>query len=316
MRISYLAPLAIVLALQAGCSQLPSRPNWAQWGGKSPATPALPSPDATIAASEGKPAAKSPAKQSPPVDPAQAEVSRGKALEAAGKNDKARKVYEAALQAHPNSLEAARALGILLDKQGQHADAEKCFLLALQKQPRSPELLSDLGYCYFLQGRLDSAESALVKATTLDPKNPRYHNNLGRVLGFQRRYDDAYAQFAMAGKEAEAYYNMAHIFAAQELTDEAKGCFQQALDADPKYQPAREALASFEEFDRLTPEQQKEAPSALAKDRVRYVPYIEGAPSPGKTVGAGEVQQASAVTPINPLPTNLSLIHISSPRDS
>lgn len=309
MRTSFTAAAILALiALQSGCSQLPPRPSWAKWNEKSQTT-GLPSPDATIAASEKQPAAKSsaksPAKKSSQDSAVAGEISRGKALEAAGKPDKARKVFEAALRANPESMEAAQALGIHHDKQGRHADAEQCFLVALHKHPRNPELLSDLGYCYFLQGRLDSAESALVKATTLDPTNPRYHNNLGRVLGFQRRYDDAHAQFALAGSKADAFYNMANVFAAQDLNDEAKGCFQEALAADPSYQPAREALASFEEFDRLPPEQQQEAP-ALAKQGIRYVPYIEGAAADGNSFSS-EVRQASAtapIAPVNALPAN------------
>jgi Tfp pilus assembly protein PilF len=302
MRISLVAATILPLVmLQSGCSQLPERPSWAKWNWNAPST-GLPSPDATITASETKTATKAPSK-SPANDVVSAEISRGKALESAGKLDKARKVYEAALQLHPENPEAARALGILLDKQGHHADAEQCFLVALQHQPRNPELLSDLGYCYFLQGRLDSAESALLKATTLAPQSSLCHNNLGRVLGFQRRYDDAYAQFAAAGSEADAYYNMANVFASQDLPDEAKGCFQQALDADPNYLPAREALAAFEEFDRLPPEEQK-ASTALSKDGVRYVPYIEGvAPGSGQS-GTSEVKQASATTPVNTMPAN------------
>ena len=280
--------LALVL-FQSGCSHMPERPSWANWNAKAPST-GLPSPDATIAASEAKPAGGS------------ADLSRGKSLEAAGKFDKARKAYEDALRKRPESPEAAHALGLLLDKQGKHADAEQCFLAALQQQPRNPELLGDLGYCYLLEDRLDSAEAALVKATTLEPKNSRYRNNLGLVLGRQQRYEEAYEQFSQTGSEADAFYNMAYVFASQDLPEEAKGCFEQALAIDPNYQPAREALASFEEFDRLTPEQQKQAP-ALAKNGVRYVPYIEGATS-GNQPGGGEVKQASAATSMNAMPAN------------
>src|SRR6185436_12345800 len=156
--------LALVM-LQSGCSQLPERPSWAKWNWNAPPT-GLPSPDATIAASEKQPSTKAPPKQSPQNDAVSTEISRGKALESAGKLDKARKVYEDALRQNPQQPQLAHALGVLLDKQGKHAEAEPCFLLALQKQPRNPELLSDIGYCYLLQGRLDSAEAALVKATT------------------------------------------------------------------------------------------------------------------------------------------------------
>lgn len=274
------------------------------WNSKT-ASPGLPSPDATIASSERKAGTKATVTQASKNDAASEDISRGKSLEANGKPDKARKVYEAVLKQNPDNSEAAHALGVLLDKQGKHADAEQCFLAALQKQPRNPELLNDLGFCYMQQGRLDSAESALVKATTLDAKSSRYRNNLGLVLGHQKRYDDAFEQFSKTGTEADAFYNMAYVFASQDLPEEAKGCFQQALTVDPTYKPARDALASFEEFDRLSPEEQKESPPpALAKNGVRYVPYIEGAKSTDAPAGFGDVKQASATTPVSAMPAN------------
>ena len=287
------------ILLQVGCSFLPERPAWTKLPLPSLG---LPSPQATISASEKDQAAKAPPNQAPQNSAASAEISRGKALEVAGKLDKARKVYEDALRQNPNNAEAAHALGIVADKQGRHTDAEQCFLFALEKQPRNPELLSDLGYCFFLQGRLDNAEAALVKATTIEPTNTRYRNNLGLVLGHQKRYEDAFAQFTQTGNEADAFYNMAFVFAAQDLPDEAKGCFQQALTIDPNYQPAREALASFEAFDRLPPGEQKTEPG-LAKGGVRYVPYLEGS-IPDAQPGSGEVRQASATAPVAPMPSN------------
>ncbi len=304
MRTSILAAAVLALViLQSGCSQLPERPSWVPWN-TSAASSGLPSPDATIASSEKKAGTKSPPKQSPKNDALSAEISRGKSFEINGKPDKARKVYEGILQQNPESPEAAHALGVLLDKQGKHADAEQCFLVALQQQPRNPEILNDLGFCYMQQGRLDSAESALVKATTLDSKSSRYRNNLGLVLGHQKRYDDAFEQFSKTGSEADAFYNMAFVFASQELPEEAKGCFQQALTIDPNYKAAREALASFEEFDRLPPEEQKNSPPALAKNGVRYVPYIEGGKQSDASPGFGDVKQASGSTSTNTMPAS------------
>ncbi|MFN0020144.1 MAG: tetratricopeptide repeat protein [Pirellulaceae bacterium] len=304
MRTSILAASVLALVmLQAGCSQLPQRPNWLTWNSKA-ASPGLPSPDATIASSEKPPGTKASSKQSSKDEAISAEISRGKLMEASGKPDKARKVYEGVLKQNRDNPAAAHALGVLLDKQGKHADAEQCFLAALQQQPRNPELLNDLGFCYMQQGRLDSAESALVKATTLDAKSSRYRNNLGLVLGHQKRYDDAFEQFSKTGTEAEAFYNMAFVFASQDLPEEAKGCFQQALDVDQTFQPARDALVAFEEFDRLPPEQQKDAAPALANNGVRYVPYIEGGAKSDASPGSGDVKQASATAPLGAMPAS------------
>jgi tetratricopeptide (TPR) repeat protein len=137
--------------------------------------------------------------------------------------------------------------------------------------------LADLGYCYYLQGQLPKAESALAKATKIDPSNHRYWNNLGLVVGYQGRYEDALDCFRKSGSEADAHYNLAFIFAGQERVDDAKRRFQMALAHDPTHRRAREALASFDEYER----QPKELRNldAVADDGVRYIPYIEGANS-------------------------------------
>ncbi len=280
-----------LVVMAAGCSQLPGRAGFSKLG--------LPSPQATIAAAE-RTSERSAVPRVPrsgqkrAADDREAGVtdalSRGRALERGGQSDKARKVYETALASHPQSAPLLHRLGVVADSQKKHAEAEKFFLAALQSSPRNAELLGDLGYCYFLQARLDQAESALSKAVALDPDSPRHRNNLGLVLGHQRDYDGAFEQFSAAGSQADAYYNMAFVFAAQDLTDEAKGCFQEAIAADPKHERAQVALASFEEYER-TPANRRDNESELADGNVRYVPYVEG---PESGHGDEAVQPATA----------------------
>jgi tetratricopeptide (TPR) repeat protein len=240
----------------------------------------LPSPWATVKSSESPTPAKSPAEKTAQKSSGQAdqkslalEVLRGRNLEQSGDLDKARKVYEDLRRKSPENTDVAHRLGVVADRQRRHGEAESLFLEALQKEPRNAELLADLGYCYFLQGKLIKAESALSKATTLDPNNPRHRNNLGLVVGHLGRYDEALQCFRTTGTEADAYFNLAFIYAAQEKSDKAKQCFQFALGVDPTHTRARDALRSFDEYDRLPPESRDE--ELLAEDGVRYVPYIE-----------------------------------------
>jgi tetratricopeptide (TPR) repeat protein len=152
-------------------------------------------------------------------------------------------------------------------------------------------MLNDLGYCYFLQGQLHKAESAATKAVALDPKSSRYRNNLGLILGHMGRYEAALAHFRKGNSEADAFYNLAFIFAAQERVNEAQECFQMALNSDPTHRQAREALASFLEFETL-PTHMRD--SRLASDGGdRWVPYVEGGSSGVVQAGA---TQASAVS--------------------
>ena len=188
--------------------------------------------------------------------------------------NQARRVYEEIRRKHPEHVEAAHRLGIVADAQRRHAEAEQLFLFALEREPRNAALLADLGYCYYLQGQLAKAEAALVKATRLEPSNQRYWNNLGLVLGHQGRYDEALDCFRKSGSEADAQYNLAFVYAAQERVEDAKRCFQAALTSDPTHRRAREALASFEAYERL-PRHLRDL-DVVSEDGVRYVPYIEG----------------------------------------
>lgn len=274
-----------------GCSQLLGRGGLSKLG--------LPSPQATIAAAEKKSSTASTASKPAPSKPGRATeaevadvLTRGRTLENSGQFDKARKIYESALREHPQNASLLHRLGIVADRQKKYGEAEQFFLAAIKQEPRNAEVLGDLGYCYYLQARLDKAHAALAQAVALDPSNPRHRNNLGLVLGHQQDYDGAFEQFCKAGSEADAYYNMAFLFAAQDLTDEAKGCFQEALAADPAHRRAKEALASFEEYDRL-PSARRDQDAALADSGVKYVPYIEGAESGH---GDGGVQPASTST--------------------
>jgi tetratricopeptide (TPR) repeat protein len=201
------------------------------------------------------------------------DLLRGRNLERAGEWDKAREVYDDLRRQHPDNIEVVHRLGVVADAQRRHDEAERLFLLALTRERQDPTLLADLGYCYFLQGQLEKAESALLKATVLEPSNPRHWNNLGLVSGHLGRHEDSLAYFRKAGSEADALYNLAFIFAAQERTDEAKECFQMALAADPTHRRARDALASFQEYERL-PADLREL-DMIADGGVRYVPYLE-----------------------------------------
>jgi Flp pilus assembly protein TadD len=238
----------------------------------------LPSPWATVKAAEDK------AAEAGKTGDGQLglEILRGRSLERSGEFDKARKLYERLRDQHPQNLEVVHRLGVVADSERRHAEAEGMFLYVLQHEPRNAEVLADLGYCYFLQGQLTKAESALSKAVAVEPGNARYRNNLGLVIGHQGRRDEALAQFRRAGSEADAWYNLAFIYAAHDEAEKAKECFLSALSEDPMHGKSREALRSFEEFERLPEHLQDD--DLLADGRVKYVPYIEDADEGGRPV--------------------------------
>jgi tetratricopeptide (TPR) repeat protein len=298
--------IAILLpVIGAGCAATPERES--SW-------PSLPSPWSTVKQSPPRSATqhndalapivsnKSAAKSKPKADskgPKEDESSamamlNGMNFERSGDWAKAREVYEEIRKKQPEHVEATHRLAIVADAQRRHAEAEQLFLLALERAPRNAELLADLGYCYYLQGQLAKAESALSKATKLDPSNQRYSNNLGLVLGHQGRYEEALDCFRKSGSEADAHYNLAFIYATQERVADAKSRFQMALISDPTHRRAREALASFDDYERL-PKHLRDVDD-LADDGVRYVPYIEGGSNDGAIATAGHETTASSMT--------------------
>lgn len=242
----------------------------------------LPSPWATVRAAdqaEATPVKKTAkkSKSSAASDAAQSQVAidllRGRGLEQSGEYDKARKLYESLRQQHPDNLEVVHRLGVVADAQRRHGEAEGYFLYVLQREPKNAAALADLGYCYYLQGQLTKAESALSKAVKLEPSNPRFRNNLGLVVGNQGRFDEALAHFQAGGTEADAYYNLAFLYASRDQAEKAKECFLAALNEDPTHGKSREALRSFEEFERLPKHMQED--DLLVDSRVKYVPYVE-----------------------------------------
>ncbi|MCA9102693.1 MAG: tetratricopeptide repeat protein [Pirellulales bacterium] len=215
-------------------------------------------------------------------------MAEARALENADKLDEARDIYQKLIVESPDRYEPYHRLGVVADRQKRHREAEALYTQAIERQPTKADLFNDLGYCYYLQGKLMKAESAMLKAVAMSPSTPRYRNNLGLVLGHQGRYDDALEAFRKAGSEADAQYNMAFVRASQNEMEEAKACFRLALVADPTFEPAREMLDNFARVE-ADPEAELDK-VAMAKDGVRWVPYVE----PGGSTSA--VTQANYTT--------------------
>jgi tetratricopeptide (TPR) repeat protein len=272
-------------ASAAGCANMPGR----QWFAKKSD---LPSPQATVAKNEQIGGVQTASAKSAGATGQQAinmEIARGRNFERSGQWDKARKVYEDLRKREPESAAIAHRLGVVADTERRHGEAEQLFLFALQREPTDAQIMNDLGYCYYLQGKLTQAEPYLRQSVALQPSNARFRNNLGLVLGHMGREQEALVEFRAGGNEADAQFNLAFVYASQDRIDESKACFRQALALDPTHRRAREALASFEEYE-TKPQALREIDSDLAEKGGRWVPYQDP--------GDGGVQQAAAQTPL------------------
>ncbi len=177
------------------------------------------------------------------------QLAKGRGLEQTGQLEEARAVYVKLIDKFPDRPEAFHRLAIVADRQRRHTEAQRHYERALELRGEDAQLFNDLGYCHFLQGNLPQAEQLLTYANRLSPNTPRFHNNLGMVLGHQGRHQEALREFMQAGSEADAFYNLAFVYASQDQAEQAKECFRKALVIDPTHQLAAESLRSFEIFD-------------------------------------------------------------------
>ncbi len=212
-----------------------------------------------------------------------------------GKLDEARAAFEKLIVDFPDRPEAYRGLGLVADRQRRHREAQSLFSEAIRLRPLDAELFNDLGYSFYLDGQLPKAESALLKAVSLAPSQARYRNNLGLVHGQQGHYEQALQQFRKSGSEADAQYNLAFVYASQEKIGEAKLCFERAVAADPAYDRARQALKSFEQYER-DPESVEDPGEFFTNGKV-WVPFVEGSsPAAAEPVLAASGAAASRMS--------------------
>ena len=76
-------------------------------------------------------------------------------------------------------------------------------------------------------------------AARLDPQNAKYHNNLGLAYARKGSYDLAFAEFKMAGNEAQANYNMARLYRRAGQHAKARIHMAEASNSDSAVQKPR-----------------------------------------------------------------------------
>lgn len=98
----------------------------------------------------------------------------------------------------------------------------------------------------FNSGNIDKAIEELEVSTKLDPDNYKGFNYLGAAYASKKRYNAAIGAFKMAQQAApdmaSIHYNIAQVYEAMSIWDEAEYEYEQALTIDPLYSKANEAL--------------------------------------------------------------------------
>src|SRR5256886_3349878 len=117
--------------------------------------------------------------------------------------------------------------------------------------PPTAEAHTFLGWTYHFLGRIDEAIAECKRAIEIDPDFGNPYNDIGAYLIEQNHFDEAIPWLERA-TEARRYeprhfphYNLGRAYLGKELFSNAIRCFQEALEIEPRYSLARQALASL-----------------------------------------------------------------------
>ena len=135
----------------------------------------------------------------------------------------------------------------VLQMQGDLETAVELYRKSIELYPTA-EAYTFLGWTYSFQGRIDEAIEQCKNAILIDPTFGNPYNDIGAYLIGQGKFDEAipWLEKATISKRYEAYhypwYNLGRIYAAKEMFNRARECFEKSLTLEPRYQLAADAL--------------------------------------------------------------------------
>ena len=108
-----------------------------------------------------------------------------------------------------------------------------------------------LGWTYHDQGNAEAAIAECKRAIAIDPDFGNPYNDIGAYLIALGRYDEAIPWLERAvsapryGPRHYPHFNLGRAYFAKNMLKRARECFQKALDVEPDYNLAREAVDSL-----------------------------------------------------------------------
>ncbi len=135
----------------------------------------------------------------------------------------------------------------LLHKQGELELAATLYQRSIEIYPTA-EAHTNLGWVYSLQQRWHEAIAECRSAIKLDPDYGNPYNDIGAYLIEQGKPEAAIDWLVKATQCRRyhshhfAWYNLGRAWAAMELYSRARECFQNALDIEPGYRQAEDAI--------------------------------------------------------------------------
>jgi tetratricopeptide (TPR) repeat protein len=138
-----------------------------------------------------------------------------------------------------------------LQMTGKLDEAVTAYKRSIELHPTA-EAHTFLGWTYSFMGRYEEAISECKRATELDSEFGNAWNDIGAYLIELGREEEAipFLEKATHARRYEnpvfSHYNLSRVFLKKGMLNKAIDELQKALEADPEYVPAKEALAEVE----------------------------------------------------------------------
>ncbi len=164
----------------------------------------------------------------------------------AGKNklDDAYSHYRKAAQLAPESADYQWALGATLFFQGKLDLAFKALEKAIKRDPDHKNTHFFLGCVFLEQGNILQAEEKIRKALELDQDFAEAHHQLGRLLLKQNRIQEAIKELKKDPECPTARYSLGECYRQLENWEEARKCYEYAVQKIPEYAPAHQGIGN------------------------------------------------------------------------
>ena len=131
--------------------------------------------------------------------------------------------------------------------EGDYDRAVERYLGSLALHPTA-EAHTFLGWTYHFQGKINEAIAECKRAIEVDPDFGNPYNDIGAYLIDLERYDEAipWLERAATAKRYEPrhfpYFNLGRVYLAKGSINRARELFLKALEIEPRYTLARQAI--------------------------------------------------------------------------
>jgi tetratricopeptide (TPR) repeat protein len=134
--------------------------------------------------------------------------------------------------------------------EGDYERAVELYQSSLELFPTA-EAHTFLGWTYHFQGKLNEAIAECKRAIEIDPEFGNPYNDIGAYMIELGRFEEAipWLERAIEARRYEPrhfpHYNLGRAYLGREMYGSAMRCFQEALQVEPRYSAARQALESL-----------------------------------------------------------------------